>query len=152
MGQNTLIIVVLLQHFPIEVPFGKTPGGVTIPGGPVGGVTGVVGGNGATFSCVVSTLVSVFACANTLTLAAALAPLLAFDDVAILVFTFVFVNVCDSEEESVAVAAPVLAPAAVLPPLDELESARFLPVSDGFSFSPTVRLKERKRKEIEKVK
>ena len=141
-GQNTLIIVVLLHGFPVQLePFGP-PGGVLPDGGTVGGTPGVVGGIGATFSCDVSTLVSVFACANTLTFAAAFAPLLAFDDVAILVLTLVLVNVCDSELVSVAVAAPVSEPAAVLPPLDELDSALFLPVSAGFSFSPIIRLKE----------
>ena len=104
------------------------PGGVTPPGG-VG-----VGGSGASFSCVVSTLVSVFACANTFTLAAAFAPLLAFEDVAILVFTLVFVNVCDSDEESEAVAAPV--PAAVLPPLEEPDSARLSAAPAGTALAP----------------
>ena len=63
-------------------------------------VGGVVGGNGCTFSCVVSTLVSVFEWANTFTLAAAFAPLLALEDVPILVLTLVLVNVWDSDVES----------------------------------------------------
>ena len=48
----------------------------------------------------------VFALAYVLTLAAALAPLRAFDDVAIRVLTLVFVNVCDSLDESEAAALP----------------------------------------------
>ena len=69
---------------------------------------------GVGFCCCVSTLVSVFACAYVFTLAAALAPLLALEEVAILVLTLVFVNVCDSELESDAVAAPVFAPVSTL--------------------------------------
>lgn len=72
------------------------------------------------------------ACAKVLTLAAAFAPLLALDLVEIFVLTFVFVNVCDSEEVSDAVAAPVLAPALVAAPLAEsaFVLARFLPGSE----------------------
>lgn len=54
---------------------------------------GVVGGNVIGFCCFVSTLVFVLALAYVLTLAAALAPLRAFEDVAMRVFTLVFVNV-----------------------------------------------------------
>lgn len=169
LGQNTLMMVVLLQHFPGPVPLCQPGYGVGPPGGvtPPGGVG--VGGSGASFSCVVSTLVSVFACANTFTLAAALAPLLALDEVAIRVFTLVFVNVCDSDDESDAVAAPV--PAAVFAPPEELESARLspvpaagaclappagivsarvLPVSAAGSLSASLRLKRKKNFHIGK--
>lgn len=50
-----------------------------------------------------------------MTFAAAFAPLLAFDEVAILVLTLVFVKVCDSELESDAAEEPA---SAAEPPFD----------------------------------
>ena len=96
----------------------------------------MVGGNVIGFCCLVSTLVFVFAFAYVLTLAAALAPLRAFEDVAIRVLTLVFVNVCDSEDESEAAAEPAadLAPPPALP----LESARTLPVTVFAAFDESL--------------
>jgi len=71
-------------------------------------------------------LVFVFAFAYVLTLAAALAPLLAFEEVAMRVFTLVFVNVCDSELESDAAALPVSLFAPDLAP--DPDFARIFPV------------------------
>ena len=79
-------------------------------------VDGAVGGNVIGFCCFVSTLVFVFALAYVFTFAAAFAPLRAFDDVAIRVFTFVFVNDCDSELESDAAAPPDSAEEELPPP------------------------------------
>lgn len=66
----------------------------------------------------------VLALAYVLTLAAALAPLRALDDVAIRVFTLVFVNVCDSLDESDAAALPA---DALAPPLAPPFAPRVMP-------------------------
>lgn len=118
--------VVQLQQEPLLGPPGPGGGGYT--SGPPGVVVAGISGGGVGFCCCVSTFVSVFAWAYVFTLAAAFAPLLALEDVAIRVLTFVLVNVWDSELESEAVAAPVLAPVAASVPAPVAASARFLPV------------------------